>query len=48
MVATVVKAVNEEMAYSKIINCITAVGLRNVGNYLYKITYKREKKIENL
>jgi hypothetical protein len=36
--------VNEEVTYKKIINCISAVELRNIGKYLHKIRREPENK----
>jgi hypothetical protein len=40
--------INEEVAYKRMINCTSAVELRNIGGYLYKVRCKWENKISKV
>jgi hypothetical protein len=39
--------INEELAYKKIINCIHAIEIRNLGRYLYKLNANRKVELRN-
>jgi hypothetical protein len=44
LLSTKCRVDNKELAYKETINCTKAVGLRNIGSYVYKIRCKWEKK----